>query len=172
MGKSPRAWIPADLRLFFNALIATASGTMAGLLVDSGFGLRSSVINSVYALLQPLFGLFADFPITQLVIAEYIYRVPIVLIIGMLVGLLLRHIFYRRLLLWSIAVWPVCLILGTLLSSFMARKVAAGVAASSIPGIGSAAEFLIYLLQYSLLVLVILGADTMASRAGRKAGAV
>jgi len=94
------------------------------------------------------------------------------LIIGMLVGLVLRHIFYRRLLLWSIAVWPVCLILGTLLSSFVTREVAAGVAASSIPGIGSAAEFLIYFLQYSLLVLVILGADTMASRAGRKAATI
>lgn len=174
MGKSPfdRAWIPADLRLVFNALIATAIGTMAGLLVDSGFGLRASVINSVYELLQPLFGLIADFPITQLVIAEYIYRVPVVLIIGMLVGLVLRHIYYRRLLLWSIAVWPVCLVLGTLLSSFLARKGSAGVAASSIPGIGSAAEFLIYFLQYSLLLLVILGADTMAARAGRKAGAI
>ena len=167
MGKSPfdRAWIPADLRLLLNALLATAIGTMAGLLVDSGFGLRSSAINSVYDLLQPLFEIFADFPITQLLIAEYIYRIPIVLIIGMLVGLLLRHILYRRLLLWSIAVWPACLILGTLISSFVAKNVGPRLAANPIPVIGSAAEFLIYFLQYSLLVLVILGADTMATRA-------
>lgn len=171
MGKSPfdRAWIPADLRRVLDALAASAIGTMAGLLVDSGFGLRASVINVIYELLQPLFGLFADFPITQLIIAELIYRIPVVLIVGMLVGLVLRHIRYRHLMLWSIVVWPACLLGGTVISSLVTQDAATGRALTGIPRLGSVPEFLIYVLQYSLLVLVILAAEEIISRAGRKA---
>lgn len=173
MGKSPfdRAWIPRDLRRVLDALVASAIGTMAGLLVDSGFGLRASVINVVYELLQPLFGLFSDFPVTQLMVAELVYRIPVVLIVGMLVGLLLRHIHYRRLALWSIAVWPACLLAGTLVSVIAMHEVATPAAAPAIPRIGSVAEFLVYLPQYSLLVVVALGAEAAVSRAARaKAG--
>ncbi len=171
MGNSPfdRAWIPADLRLLLDALVASAIGTMAGLLVDSGFGLRASVINVAYQLLQPLFGLFADLPITQLVVAEFVYRIPVVLIVGMLAGLVLRHIHYRRLMLWSIAVWPACLLAGTVISSFVTQSTATGGDAPGIPRLGSVPEFLIYVLQYSLLVLVILASEFVISRAGKRA---
>lgn len=173
MGNSPfdRAWISPDLRRVLDALVATATGTLAGILVDSGFGVRASVINFVYELLRPLFGLLADFPIGQLVAAEFIYRIPIVLIVGMLVGLVLRHVRYRRLLLWSVAVWPACLLMGTVLSLFLVQKVAGSGSVSAIPRLGSFPEFVIYVLQYSLLMLVILAAEAAIFRSKRRAAA-
>jgi hypothetical protein len=159
-----RAWIPRDVRFVLDAFLATAIGTMGGLLVDSGFGLRASVINFVYALLHPVFGLLADFPIAQLVVAEFVYRVPVVLIVGMLAGLVLRHVRYRGLLLWSIAVWPACLLSGTAAAFLVARK-HAGDAATAIPRIGSFSELFIYVLQYLLLVAVILAAEAAVARA-------
>lgn len=173
MGNSPfdRAWISPDLRRVLDALVATATGTLAGILVDSGFGVRASVINFVYELLRPLFGLLADFPIGQLVAAEFIYRIPIVLIVGMLVGLVLRHVRYRRLLLWSVAVWPACLLMGTVLSLFLVQKVAGSGSVSAIPRLGSFPELVIYVLQYSLLMLVILAAEAAIFRSKRRAAA-
>jgi len=173
MGKSPfdRAPIPADLRSVLDALIATAAGTMAGILADSGFGLRASVINVVYGFLQPVFALFADFPLIQLVVAEFVYRIPVVLIVGMLGGLVLRHIRYRLLTLWSIAVWPACLLAGTAIWFFIMKDTAGGDSANGIPRVGSFPELLIYVLQYLLLVLVILAAEAMIVRADRKAHA-
>ena len=107
---SPGPSGPLELRRAFAALIATAAGTMAGLLVDSGFGLRMSIINFFYRLLQPLFDVFSAYPNGQLVLAGFIYRIPAVLIIGLLVGLILRRIRYRRLLLLSILIWPIYLV--------------------------------------------------------------
>lgn len=167
MDKPPfdREWIPGDARLFLDALAATAIGTMGGVLADSGFGLRASVINFVYELLHPVFGLLADFPIAQLAVAEFVYRVPVVLIVGMLAGLVLRHVRYRSLLLWSIAVWPACLLAGTAVAFLLAREFAEGGAATAIPRIDSFPELFIYILQYSLLVAVILAAEAAVARA-------
>jgi hypothetical protein len=154
MGRSPpdRAWIPADLRQFLDALMATAIGTLAGILVDSGFGVRDSIVDAVLRLLGPLFDVFSDFPNAQLVAAGFIDRMPIVLIVGMAVGMVLRHIRNRRLLLWSTLIWLAYLLVGQL----------------GHAQIDSIAAIAGYLMQYAFLVLMIRATDAVAARSDRR----
>lgn len=141
-----------DLRRAFEALVATAVGTLAGILVDSGFGVRDSIVNAVLRLLGPLFDVFSAFPNSQLVVAGFIDRIPIVLIVGMAVGMVLRHIRYRRLLLWSTLVWLVRLAGSNLTMAQI----------DSIPAIAG------YLMQYASLVLVIRATDAVAAKSDRR----
>lgn len=141
-----------DLRRAFEALFATAIGTLAGILVDSGFGVRDSIVNAVLKLLGPLFDIFSAFPNSQLVVAGFIDRIPIVLIVGMAVGMVLRHIRYRRLLLWSTLVWLV-------------RLAGSNLAMAQIDSIPAIAG---YLMQYASLVLVIRATDAVAAKSDRR----
>lgn len=154
MGQSPfdRAWIAPDLRRVLDALIATAIGTLAGILVDSGFGVRDSIVNMVYRLLGPLFDVFSAFPNGQLVVATFIYRIPIVLIVGMAVGMVLRHVRYRRLLLCSVLVWLVYLVYGKL----------------AMAQVGIIPEIVGYLMQYVFLILVIRMTHAVAEKSDRR----
>lgn len=141
-----------DLRRAFEALAATAIGTLAGILVDSGYSVRDSIVNAVLGLLGPLFDAFSDFPNAQLVVAGFIDRMPIVLIVGMAVGMVLRHVRYRRLLLWSTLIWLAYLLVGEL----------------GHARIDSIAAIAGYLMQYVFLVLVICATDAVARTARRK----
>jgi hypothetical protein len=144
---------PADLRRGLDALAATMYGTMAGLVADSGFGLRNSIMNAVYRALEPLFGLLGALPVAQLVAAELIDRIPIVLIVGLLTGFVLRYFRFRRLLAASIPVWPLCLL----------------VAAAAGRGEGrGATDALVYLMQYGMLLLVIWLVHAVLLRDGRQ----
>lgn len=131
---------PADLRRGLDALAASMYGTMAGLVADSGFGLRNSIMNAVYRALEPLFALLGALPVAQLVAAELIDRIPIVLIVGLLTGFVLRYFRFRRLLAASILVWPLCLLVMELVGGGKGR---------------GATDALIYLMQYGMLLLVI-----------------
>ncbi len=161
-----------DFRRGFDALVATAFGTMAGLLADSGFGVRMSVVNSIYKLLGPLFDVFSAFPNGQLVLAGFVYRIPVVLLVGLLVGLLLRHIKYPRLLLCSIPIWPVYLV-GRKLAIGLLLLVgdAGGGAASTYLQIDFIAEFVLYSMQYGLLFFLICATDTVLARSARRKAA-
>ncbi len=141
-----------DLRRAFEALAATAVGTLAGILADSGFGVRDSIVNAVLRLLGPLFDIFSAFPNSQLVVAGFIDRIPIVLIVGMAVGMVLRHLRYRRLLLGSTLIWLVYLLAGQLAYARI----------DSIPAIAG------YLMQYAFLILVIRATDAVAKTARLK----
>jgi hypothetical protein len=77
---------------------------------------------------------------------------PIVLIVGMAVGMVLRHIRYRRLLLWSTLIWLAYLLVGQL----------------GHAQIDSIAAITGYLMQYAFLVLVIRATDAVAARSGRR----
>jgi hypothetical protein len=156
----PAVSVAPDVRRAFAALTASAAGTMAGILADSGFGLRASVINVAYRLLQPLFDVFAAYPNGQLVVADFIHRIPLVLVIGLSAGLILRHMHYRGLLLCSILVWPVCRAVGK---------------TALVPGDGAALlriqvlpEMALYTMQYSLLFLTVYATHALVLRPGRK----
>ncbi|HKQ25954.1 MAG TPA: hypothetical protein VJT81_16025 [Burkholderiales bacterium] len=146
--------VPPGIRGAFAALLATAIGTMAGLLVNSGFGVRASVINFVYGLLGPLFDIARDYPNGQLVVAGFIYSVPVVLIVGLAIGLILRGIRFRRLLLCSILIWPLYIV-GRRLVVFVHMGEQEGRAASALFQTFIVPEMVAYLMQYSLLFLII-----------------
>ena len=159
-----------DLRNAFDAFLASALGTLAGILVDSGFGVRDAIANIVYELLGPLFDLFSAFPNGQLVVAGFIYRMPVVLIVGLATGMILRHIRYRRLLLCSVLVWLVYLVARSLLAASPspigdpAGKPPASHIVNAIPGIAG------YLMQYAFLILVIRATDGVLARSARRKG--
>jgi hypothetical protein len=165
-------WLSPDMRRVLDALLATATGTMAGILVDSGFGVRMSIVNAVYRLLGPLFDVFSDFPNGELVLAGFIYRIPVVLIIGLLVGLILRHLRYPRLLLCSILVWPV-FHLGQKLAFALLLLIGdqAGRAPPTFLQIKIVPELALYSMQYALLILVIYTTDAVLVRSAQRTAA-
>ncbi len=158
-----------DARRVLDAFIATATGTAAGILVDSGFGLRISIVNKVFGWLGPLFDVFSEFPNAQLLAAGVIYRIPVVLMVGMAAGLILRYLGYPRLLLASTPVWPVCL---------LGRRVATALLPPAPDHAGAAAPFFsqadfvwepaMYSMQYGLLILVIYATNAALMRATRR----
>lgn|SRR5258708_6777215 len=169
---SSPASVTPDLRRGFDALVATAIGTLAGILVDSGFGVRMSIVNAVYRLLGPVFDIFSAYPIGQLTLAGFIYRIPIVLIVGLLVGLFLRHFRFPRLLLCSILVWPVYLA-GRRLASALLLMIGdeASAASSAFLPIDFVPGLVIYSLQYALLILVVHTTAAMLTRSARRKAA-
>ena len=164
--------VPLELRRAFSALVATAMGTMAGLLVDSGFSIQMSIVNFFYRLLQPLFDVFSAYPNGQLVLAGLVYRTPVVLMVGLLVGLLLRRLRYRRLLLCSIPVWPVYLVgrrlVFLLLIQFGGQDGAAHATATTFLQSLVLPEMVFYAMQYSLLYAIIYATNTALLRSERR----
>lgn len=164
--------VPREIRGALAALLATAIGTMAGLLVNSGFGVRDSTINFVYGLLGPLFDIASDYPNGQLVIADFIHSVPVALIVGLGVGLILRGIRFRRLLLCSILVWPLCIVGRRLVFLlFVGAGDQEGKAASTLFRSFVVPEMIAYLMQYSLLFLIIYITNAILVRPGRRVSA-
>jgi hypothetical protein len=163
--------VPGEIRGALAAFVATAIGTMAGLLVNSGFGVRASIINFVYGLLGPLFDIARDYPNSQLVIAGFIYTVPVVLIVGLGIGLILRGIRFRRLLLCSILIWPLYIV-GRRLMLFVRIGEQEGRAASALFQTFIVPEMVAYLLQYSLLFLIIYLTNAILVRPARSARVV
>ena len=160
--------VPPEIRGALAALLATAIGTMAGLLVNSGFGVRAPIINFVYGLLGPLFNIARDYPNGQLVMAGFIYTVPVVLIVGLAIGLILRGIRFRRLLLCSILIWPLYIV-GRRLVLFVRIGEQEGRAASALFRTFVIPEMVAYLLQYSFLFLIIYMTHALLVRRGRPA---
>jgi hypothetical protein len=161
-------WLSPEMQRVLGAFLATATGTAAGIFVDSGFGVRMSIVNAVYRLLAPLFDVLSAYPNGQLTLAGFIYRIPIVLIIGLLVGLFLRHFRYPRLLLCSILIWPVY---------FAGRRPASALllqigdhgsgATSTFLQIDIVPELVLYSMQYALLIVVIHTTDAVLVRSAR-----
>jgi hypothetical protein len=162
--------VPPGIRGAIAALLATAIGTMAGLLVNSGFGVRASIINFVYGLLGPLFDIARDYPNGQLVIAGFIYSVPVVLIVGLGIGLILRGIRFRRLLLCSILIWPLYIV-GRRLVLLVRIGDQEGRAASALFQSFIVPEMVAYLMQYSLLFLIIYMTNAMLVRPAQRVSA-
>jgi hypothetical protein len=165
-------WFSPEMQRVLGAFLATATGTAAGILVDSGFGVRMSIVNAVYRLLGPLFDVLIEYPNGQLTLAGFIYRIPIVLMVGLLVGLFLRHFSYPRLLLGSILVWPVYLVGRKLASAslFLAGGHASG-ATSTFLQFDFVPQLVLYSMQYALLILVIHTTAAMLARSARRKAA-
>jgi hypothetical protein len=159
--------VPPEVRGALAAFLATAIGTMAGLLVNSGFSVRASIINFLYRLLGPLFDIARDYPNGQLVIAGFIYTVPVVLMVGLGIGLILRGIRFRRLLLGSILIWPLYVV-GSRLMLFGRIGDEEGRAASALFRSFIIPEMIAYLLQYSLLFLIIYMTHAVLVRQGQE----
>ena len=139
-----------DLRRVLDALAATALGTFIGILADSGFTVRASVIHPLFWVLDPVFDLFSAFPNAQLVGAGVVDRLPVVLILGLATGMVLRFIRLRRLLLWTLPLWPACATI---------HRLAAPTGTNSfVP------ELALYVLQYALLILVVRGTHALLIR--------
>jgi hypothetical protein len=161
-----------DVRRGLDAFVATAMGTMAGLLADSGFGVRMSMVNAVYRLLAPVFDVFSAFPNGQLVLAGFVYRMPVVLLVGLVVGLFLRHIKYPRLLLCSVFAWPVYMAGRKLaIELLLLPGGAGGGAGPTFLQINFIAEFVLYSMQYGLLIVVIRATDWVLARSARRKAA-
>jgi len=162
-----------DARKVLDAFLATATGTAAGILVDSGFSLRPSIVDGVFRFLGPLFDVLSDHPNAQLVLAGFIHRIPIVLIVGMLVGLLLRRFSYPRLLLCSVPIWFAYLVGRKLIFALLVLsgagegRVSAGFSGSQI-----IPEFVLYSMQYALLIFVIRTTDAVLAQSARRKSAV
>jgi hypothetical protein len=162
-------WLSPDVRRPLDALLATAAGTMAGILVDSGFSVRMSIVNAVYRVLGPLFDVFSAFPNGQLVLAGFIHRVPVVLMVGLLIGLILRNFRYPRLLLYSTLVWLVYLVGRKLaLALLLMISDGGGWLSWSFFQFQILPELVLYSMQYALLVLVISMTDAVLVRSARR----
>jgi hypothetical protein len=163
------AWFSADAQRVLDACLATATGTAAGILIDTGFSVRTWVINEIYRLLGPAFDVLSEFPNVQLVLAEFIHRIPLVLIVGLLVGFLLRYFSYPRLLLCSVPVWFAYLVGSRLVFAFMlfpgggAGRVPAGFSEAQI-----VAQVVVYSMQYALLIFIIRATDSALERSSRR----
>ncbi len=165
-------WLSPELQHVLGAFLATATGTAAGIFVDSGFGVRMSIVNAVYRLLEPLFAVLSEYPNGQLTLAGLIYCIPIVLIVGLLAGLFLRHFRYPRLLLCSILVWPVYLAGRRLASAFLLliADQASG-ASSTFLQFSFVPQLVLSSMQYALLILVIRTTDAVLVRSARRRSA-
>lgn len=165
-------WHSPGMQRVLGACLATATGTAAGIFVDSGFGVRLSIVNAVYRLLGPLFDIFSAYPNGQLTLAGFIYRIPIGLLVGLLVGLFLRYFSYPRLLLWSILVWPVYLVGRKLASALLllAGGQASG-ATSTFLQYYFVPQLVLYSMQYALLILVIHTTAAILARSARRKAA-
>lgn len=151
------------MRNGLQALMATALGTLAGILIDSGYTVREAVLAPVYWVLGPLFDLFSRFPNAQLVVAGVIDRLPVVLIVGLAIGLVLRKVRYPRMLLVATAVWPVCVVVRKLAVQVLSSGESPG---STAPG-SLVADIAVYAMQYALFVVVIRAADRAVRRPRR-----
>ena len=165
-----RIRLSPDVRRVLDAFLATATGTAAGILVDSGFTLRASIVDAVYRFLGPLFDVLSEYPNGQLVLAGFIHRIPIVLIIGMLVGLFLRRFRYPRLLLCSVLIWFACLV-NRKLAFALPLLFGAGEGRGSAGFSQIVPEFVLYLMQYALLILVIRATDSVLAQSARRRSA-
>jgi len=157
---SEHASFGEDLRRAFAALLATAIGTFAGIVVDSGFTVREAVLHPVYWVLAPMFDLFSGLPNTQLVAAGVVDRMPVTLIVGLGAGLLLRALRYPRMLLVATTIWPACA---------MARKAAMALfpgtdAVTAAASNSLLPELAIYIAQYAILIAIIRVADRAVRR--------
>jgi len=158
-----------DARRVLDAFLATATGTAAGILVDSGFSLRASIVDAVYRFLRPLFDVLGEYPNGQLVMAGFIHRIPIVLIIRMLVGLILRRFRYPRLLLYSVPIWFAYLAGRKLVFALMVLFGAGeGRVSSGFFPIQIIPELVLYSMQYALLLFVICVTDSVLVRSARR----
>ena len=149
-----------DARRVLDAFLATATGTAAGILVDSGFSLRASIVDAVYRFLGPMFDVLGEYPNGQLVLAGFIHRIPIVLIIGMLVGLFLRRFRYPLLLLCSVPIWFACLV-SRKLAFALPLLFGAGEGRGSAGFSQIVPELVLYSMQYALLIVVIRAIDAV-----------
>lgn len=155
------ARLSADVRRALDALLATATGTLGGILVDSGYSVRISLLNAAYRLLGPLFDTLDDFPNAQLVLAGFIQRIPVVLIAGLLTGLILRWYRYPWLVLASTLVWMVYRV-GRKLAMALLPDRSDGEHALGLFQL--APELALYTLQYGLLLIVIVTTDAVLAR--------
>jgi hypothetical protein len=162
-------WFSPDARRVLDACLATATGTAAGILIDTGFSVRTWVINEIYRLLGPAFDVLSEFPNVQLVLAEFIHRIPVVLIVGLLVGFFLRYFSYPRLLLCSVPVWFAYLVSSRLVIVLLpvlsggTRGVPAGFSQTQI-----VAQVVLYSMQYALLIFIIRATDSVLERSSRR----
>ena len=162
----------SDARRLLDACLATATGTAAGILVDTGFSVRVSIVNAVYRLLGPVFDVLRNFPNIQLVVAEFIERIPVVLIVGLLVGFFLRNFSYPRLLLCSVPVWFAYLVGSRVVSALLlvldggAGRLPAGFSQNQV-----IAYVALYSMQYALLILVIRATDSLLRQSARRRSA-
>jgi hypothetical protein len=152
-----------EARRVLDAFLATAVGTAAGILADSGFGLRKPIVDAVYGLLQPLFDVFSEFPNGQLLFASFIYSIPVVLMLGMAGGLILRHFRYPQLLLVSTLVWPACLLARRMIATFDHASPALPVFSRT----DLAWKLVLYSMQYALLILAIRATSAAVVRAAQ-----
>ena len=164
--------LSSDLRRVLDAFLATATGTAAGILVDSGFSLRASIVDAAYRFLGPLFDVLGEYPNGQLVLAGFIHRIPIVLIIGMLVGLLLRRFRYPRLLLCSIPIWFACLVSRKLAFALpLLFSAGEGRVSTGFSPIQIIPELVLYSMQYALLLFIIRATDSVLAQSARRKSA-
>jgi hypothetical protein len=165
-------WFSPDARRVLDACLATTTGTAAGILIDSGYSVRTWVINVVYRLLGPVFDVLTAYPNGQLVLADFIQRVPLVLIVGMLVGFFLRYFRYPRLLLCSVPVWFAYLVGSRLVFALL---LALGGGAGRVPtGFSQAqviAQVVLYSMQYALLIFIIRATDALLLHSARRRSA-
>lgn len=156
-----------ELRQGFAALAAAAIGTAAGIFADSTFALRRPIVEMLYRSAGPLFDLIGNFPNGQLMLSAFLDRVPILLLVGLAIGLLERYLRFRALLLGCVLVWPGLLGL---------RRLASWIALASGDGEVALAFFasvllpqaVSYCMQYAFLFVVIRGTSLLLAMTARK----
>jgi len=95
-----------------------------------------------------------------------------VLLVGLVVGLFLRHIKYPRLLLCSVFAWPVYMAGRKLaIELLLLPGGAGGGAGPTFLQINFIAEFVLYSMQYGLLIVVIRATDWVLARSARRKAA-
>lgn len=102
-------------RSYLDAFYAIAIGTAAGWFVLNSFGMPPTLLTFVFSQIKGLYDTFRSYPGGEIGLAVFIYRVPGVLVTGLLIGLIWPRVRKRRLLLGSILLWPAYTILRALL---------------------------------------------------------
>ena len=163
--------MPFNFRSQFDAFLALAIGTAAGWFVLNAFGMPSTQLTFVFKQMKGLFDVFRSYAGGEIALVVFVYRVPGILVTGLLIGLILPRVRHRQFLLCSILLWPAYVVLRKLLSVFL-LEVSGREAGRHGLGIlflqtNAGPEIIAYIVQYTLLFLILFATSALVKRVGQ-----
>lgn len=117
----------------------------------------------LYKALRGVFGILASYSYGELALATLLYRLPIVLIVGLLIGLILSRVQYPRLLVYCLLAWPTYYFFEHLLLIGLRPAVVASLLRDRL-----GAEMSVYCVEYVLLFVVILVTNAAVVRSKKR----
>ncbi len=141
------------------ALFWIGVGAVSGYLVGHPFGMPQGAFTAIYKLALPLLGKFQGRTYFDLGLAALVYAFPTILVLGLVLGMVMKRTYHKRLLMYSTLIWSlIYFVENTVVLNLIKRGevlTGQGSKASSFLSEKFGAEMSIYFLEYSLLFILI-----------------